>query len=193
MIHREPATTNRSGTHLLEMAFVVCLFFFFIFAIFEYGRYLYIRQVAQDAVREAARAAVVANTGDSSGYNYMTDQDVKNIVINMVQGLGILDTSGNALSVTSDPSLVVATVTVTGSNPPTAVSWGPNNTTMPGTNVPWMNTPLGQPIGVQINGAYKPMFPTFLFNAESGSQGTFLGSNNVPIVVSSIMSNESNQ
>jgi Flp pilus assembly protein TadG len=186
MIQRKPARTNRSGTHLLEMAFVVCLFFFFIFAIFEYGRYLFIRQVAQDAVREAARAAVVANTGDSAGYNYQTDTTIKQIVIDMVNGIGILDTAGNALSTTSDPSLKIATVTVTGTNPPTAVSWGANDGS-------WINTPLGQPIGVQINGSYKPMFPTFLFNAESGSQGTFLGSSNVPIVVSSIMCNESNE
>jgi Flp pilus assembly protein TadG len=186
MIYRNPLKGDRSGAHLVEMAFVLALFLFFVFAIFEYGRYLYIRQVAEDAVREAARAAVVANTGDSTAYNYQTDTTIKQIVINLVNGIGILDSSGNPLATTSDPSLTVATVTINGSNPPTSVSWGANDGS-------WINTPLGQPIGVRISGLYQPMFPVFLFNAESGAQGSFLGSNTVPIVVSSIMCNESNQ
>ncbi len=53
---RRPATT------LVETAFVALTCFTFMFAIFEYGRYVFVRQVMENAARSGARVAVVEAT-----------------------------------------------------------------------------------------------------------------------------------
>jgi Flp pilus assembly protein TadG len=44
------------------MAFVALLCFMFLFAIFEYGRYVFVRQVMENAARSGGRVAVVIPT-----------------------------------------------------------------------------------------------------------------------------------
>lgn len=50
---------------MVEMAFVVSIFMFLLFGIFEYCRFVFIRQVVVNAAREGARYAVV-NTLDTT-------------------------------------------------------------------------------------------------------------------------------
>jgi Flp pilus assembly protein TadG len=58
---------QRRATTLVEVAFVALTCFFFMFAIFEYGQYVFVRQVMENAARSGARVAVVtANSYVSS-------------------------------------------------------------------------------------------------------------------------------
>jgi Flp pilus assembly protein TadG len=49
----------RSGATLVETAVVIGIALIFMFAIFEYGRYVMFRQILENAAREGARQAVV--------------------------------------------------------------------------------------------------------------------------------------
>src|SRR5207247_5479201 len=55
----------RKGAATVEMAFVVSIFLLLLFGIFEYCRFVFIRQVVVNAAREGARYAVV-NTTDTT-------------------------------------------------------------------------------------------------------------------------------
>ncbi|GIW80293.1 MAG: hypothetical protein KatS3mg105_2100 [Gemmatales bacterium] len=78
-------TTNkrarRDGTYTLEFAFVAIIFFMFLFAIFEYGRFLMVKQTLEHAAREGARYAVV-HTYDK------TTSDIINHVTQFLPGMG---------------------------------------------------------------------------------------------------------
>jgi Flp pilus assembly protein TadG len=51
---------GRAGATLVETAIVISACLLFMFAIFEYGRYVMIRQIVENAAREGARQAVVS-------------------------------------------------------------------------------------------------------------------------------------
>ena len=55
----------RTGAATVEMAFVVSIFLLLLFGIFEYCRFVFVRQVVVNAAREGARYAVV-NTTDTT-------------------------------------------------------------------------------------------------------------------------------
>jgi Flp pilus assembly protein TadG len=78
-----PRAHRRSGATAVETAIVLGATLMFMLAIFEYGRFVMIGQVMQNAAREGARYAVV-HTGDIPApnvpnyvLNYMGGQDVK--------------------------------------------------------------------------------------------------------------------
>ncbi len=90
MAHRiKPARRLRAGTTLVEFAFVAILFFLFLFGVVEYGRFVMMVQLMNDAAREGARSAVVGQstmtTAQIQGVveSYLSGQDVQ------VQGLSI--------------------------------------------------------------------------------------------------------
>ena len=57
---RSTAASRRSrGQTLVEFAFVAPIFFFMIFAIIDFGRYVYYVQIINNAAREGARYAIV--------------------------------------------------------------------------------------------------------------------------------------
>ncbi|HKA05712.1 MAG TPA: TadE family protein, partial [Gemmataceae bacterium] len=62
MITRHPAR-QRGGATTVEFAFVAILLFMMLFAIFEYGRFLFMYHVTTNAARDAARFAVVHTNG----------------------------------------------------------------------------------------------------------------------------------
>jgi Flp pilus assembly protein TadG len=74
---------------MVEFAFVAILFFLFLFGVVEYGRFVMLLQVINDATREGARAAIVGQstmtTAQIQGVveSYLSGQDVQ------VQGLNI--------------------------------------------------------------------------------------------------------
>lgn len=61
MILRTP--TRRRGATLVETAMVISLVLMFIFGIYEYGRFIMVLQVMENATREGARMGV-AHTND---------------------------------------------------------------------------------------------------------------------------------
>ena len=84
---RRPNAARR-GLTLVETAIVISLVLLLIFGIYEYGRFVMVRQVIHNAAREGARLAVV-NT------NTLTEDQIKATVTNYLAGqqLGTVTTT----------------------------------------------------------------------------------------------------
>src|SRR5262245_20504797 len=81
MTNRQAYRRTRRGMTLVESALVLSTALLFLFGIFEYCRYLFVRQVAENAVREGARYAVV-HTYDA------TTAQVQDVVHDYLAGQG---------------------------------------------------------------------------------------------------------
>jgi Flp pilus assembly protein TadG len=55
--------SRNSGQALVETALILLILFFLMFAIIEFGRYLYLQNSVTNAAREGARAGAVAPAG----------------------------------------------------------------------------------------------------------------------------------
>jgi Flp pilus assembly protein TadG len=82
MILQHQRLARRRGATLVEAAFVLAIVLLIVFGIFEYGRFVFLRHVLQNAVREGARYAVV-HTYDK------TTADVTNHVTNYLASQGV--------------------------------------------------------------------------------------------------------
>lgn len=69
----------RRGLTMVETAIVISLVLLLIFGIYEYGRFVMVRQVIHNAAREGARLAVVST-------NSLTESDIRNTVLNYLAG-----------------------------------------------------------------------------------------------------------
>jgi Flp pilus assembly protein TadG len=76
------ASSNRSGTTLLETAIVITGLLMFLFAIFEYGRFLMVYHLITNAAREGARLAV---SGQNAAPN-ATTATIQNTVTSYLAG-----------------------------------------------------------------------------------------------------------
>jgi Flp pilus assembly protein TadG len=143
MAKKFPLRSSRNGATLVEVAFVFPLCLLFMFGIYEYGRFVMVRQLLDNAAREGARFAVV-NTQDGK-----TTADVQNVVDQRLGGQGIqldnYDKTTNIQVYAADP--VTGNPVDTNGN---VVSW---------TNAPFTNATFGQAIAVRITGTYRPVLP----------------------------------
>ena len=126
-------TRGRRAAALVEAAFVLPIAVMFLFGIFEYCRFVFLIQVAENAAREGARFAI-ARTGDGT-----TLADVQAYVTAQMAG--------------RDKELAGYAVTVDNVYPSTGG-------TVPGTS--WNDAPFGGAILVRVTGAYSPTLPSFL-------------------------------
>src|SRR5438874_2410866 len=69
---RRTRDSQRRGATAVETAVVISIALLFIFGIIEYGRFVFFLQVADNAVREAARYAAV-HTNDGTTIGALTD------------------------------------------------------------------------------------------------------------------------
>ena len=123
---------------MVEMAVVLVVFLTMFMGIIEYGRYYFLVQVANNAVREGARYAVV-HTGDGT-----TSTQVSTVVTTKMNG------TQNMLS--------GYTVSVQNVNTSTGVA-------IPNSN--WNDAQFGGAIMVKITGNYTPTVPVLLFLPSS--------------------------
>lgn len=123
---------------MVEMAVVLVVFLTMFMGIIEYGRYYYLVQVANNAVREGARYAVV-HTGDGT-----TSTQVSTVVTTKMNG------TQNMLS--------GYTVSVQNVNTSTGVAIANSN---------WNDAQFGGAIMVKITGNYTPTVPALLFLPSS--------------------------
>jgi len=78
---------RRAGATLVETAIVIGVCLLFMFGIFEYGRYVMIRQIMENAAREGARQAVVNQTSTTTAniqatvQQYMAGQNLTSLSI----------------------------------------------------------------------------------------------------------------
>ncbi len=128
---------TRRGATLVEVAVVIGTLLIMMFAIFEYGRFIMIKQVVENAAREGARLAVASNVGDTNSFNYQTTTTVKNYVTTAL--------AGQTAALTAPDTQVYL-----------ADSYGNNVGN-------WINAQMGQNVAVQISASYTPILPTFGF------------------------------
>lgn len=123
---------------MVEMAVVLVVFLTMFMGIIEYGRYYYLVQVANNAVREGARYAVV-HTGDGT-----TVTQVSGVVTTKMNGTENM-LSGYAVSVQNV-------------NTSTGVAIANSN---------WNDAQFGGAIMVRVTGNYTPTVPILLFLPSS--------------------------
>ena len=126
---RKSGRTPRRGVATVEAAVVLPLLLFVLIAIFEYGRYLVLRQVVSNAVREGARYAVVRSV-DSTTF----ETQVRDAVDNRLGRLGSWIDNYS-------PS---ANISVYKSSPLTGANLGS-----------WKDAGFGEAITVEFSGTYR--------------------------------------
>lgn len=146
---------GRRGATAVETAVVISIALLFVFGIVEYARYLFFLQVADNAVREAARYAAV-HTGDGTAAGNLND-------------LPTFDTNPNYSFVYKAPNTSVRgvvnyqlgslrnaitnyNVNVFNANPQTGFSLGGS----------WNDAPFAGGLVVELTGTYQFFLPTFL-------------------------------
>jgi len=151
-------TSRRHGGHVIaESALVLSMFCLFMFGIFEYGRFLFLTQVATNAARAGARYATVnvdkPSNFDLTDYN-ATTPCVKNYVKlqmggadTMIKGFDVSTFPCDNTTMYADPPVIKAQTSYTA----------------------WNSASFTQRIGVKIIGDYQPILPVFVFFLSGGT------------------------
>ncbi len=130
-------TSVRRGGTLVEAAVVLSSLIILLLAIMEYGRFIMIKQVVDNATREGAHITLSADGSDSTNYSYQTTGSIQAAVKNAMGGL---DATLSGLSI--DPYLADSS----------------------GNNIgPWSSAQDGQNIAVEVTATYTPIFPSLGF------------------------------
>jgi Flp pilus assembly protein TadG len=158
-LHR-PYAAKRQATYAVEFSLVFPVLILFMFAIFEYGRFLMVRQLLDNAAREAARQAAV-----QAGFVYdptthtvvsqtLTTANIQTTVINFLAGQPLENTSGKPLG----PS----DIQVYRADPTTGLPMTDAKGSL------WTNASFGESIAVAVTCQYQPMLPGwgFLVNPD---------------------------
>jgi Flp pilus assembly protein TadG len=155
---------RHGGVTIAESALVLSMFLLFMFGIFEYGRFVFLTQVATNAARSGARYASI-NMDQASNF-VATDADastpsIKKYVQNqmggadtMISGFNVSVFPCNPTKIYQDPPVIEAHANTVTWNTYTNTSVTPNRV-----------DPVTFPdrIGVKILGNYQPILPNFIF------------------------------
>lgn len=126
-------TPHRRAATIVEMALVISLVLPLMFAVFEYGRIIMLKQLMDNAAREGARRAVVS----TDTHPVTTTADIQNTVTDYLAGQDQLLSRLNIQVYEAD--------SVTGNY-----------------KGPWNRTPFGISIAVQIDADYVQLTPSNL-------------------------------
>jgi Flp pilus assembly protein TadG len=137
MILRTSRRPTRRAVTAVETAIVLTTVVIMLLAIVEYGRFLMVRQLAENAAREGARQAVAGTT-------VYTTSNIQNTVVQYLAGVPLQNTSGQALQA-SDIQVYRADATTGNAN---------------ATDSDWTHASYGEAIAVKIDARYKPILPT---------------------------------
>ena len=93
---RNRRRSRSMGQTLVEFAFVAPVFFFMIFAIIDFGRYVYYVQIINNAAREGARYAIVHGDNSFQPTGPAADDPkiesvVKNYAVGVIGNSAVLD------------------------------------------------------------------------------------------------------
>ena len=125
----------RCGAVAVEACLVIGTLLILLFAIFEYGRFVMIKHLVDNAARQGARAAASGIVNDSNSFNYQTTTTVQTVAKSALAG--------------QDAALTGLTIQVY-----LADASGNNVGT-------WTNAAFAQNVAVEIDATYTPIFPTF--------------------------------
>lgn len=155
MLYRTHRPQLRRGVAMLEFAVVAPVLFMLMFAVIEYGRFLMIRQLLDNAAREGARMAA-ANAPfkyDTTQAKWvaqtLTTSDIQNQVITYLAGQTLKNSSGTTFTASdisiyrADPSTGLAMTDTKGSA--------------------WTSASFGEAIAVKISVKYQTLFPAYKF------------------------------
>jgi Flp pilus assembly protein TadG len=170
MLLRRSVQPRRAATSV-EFALVCSVFALFLFALFEWGHYIMVRHLVNNAVREGARQAAV-----NSSFSYdpatqtfapqtLATTDIQNTVLNYLATQQLNSaTTGQPLQA-SDVQVIVV-------DPTTCQP-------VPGSN--WNGAQFEQGVAVSLNCTYTPILP-----------GLGFLTNNCPITITCVMGSEAN-
>lgn len=85
MFQKRTARSDRRGATTVELAFVLLPFLLFVWAVFDYGRFVMVRHLLANAAREGARMAVV-NTDVSDNANNRQTEEIEAAVRKALAG-----------------------------------------------------------------------------------------------------------
>lgn len=146
--------SQRKGSSIVELAAVSPVMFLLLWSIFEYGRFIMIRQLVETAAREGARQAaanspfkVLDATADTYTPQTLATSDIQATVMGYLTGHGLLNSSGAALASTD--------ISVYRADPATG------NAMTDSKGSAWTAASFGEPIAVKMSVKYKPMFPAY--------------------------------
>lgn len=148
-------TTRRAGAHLVEFAMVAPITFMFLFAVVEYGRFVMVRQLLDNAAREGARQAAANapfkydTTTQTWTAQTLTTSDIQNTVITYLSGIQLLNAAGS--------NLTASDIQVYRANPATGAAM----TDTKGSD--WKKCSFGEAIAVKLNVKYSPLVPAYNF------------------------------
>ena len=172
MIKHRLRRAERRGAAVVEAAFIIPICLLFLLGIYEYGRFIMVRQLLDNAAREGARYAVVHT-------QTKTTADIQNVVDQYLAGQGVqldaYDKTVNIQVFKADP-VTGAPLDAYGN----VVAW---------TAAPFNNAVFGQAIAVQITGTYRPVLPALV--AYNRGQLTIMPST-VSVQSTCIMYSETN-
>jgi Flp pilus assembly protein TadG len=131
-MRRPSCHRRRRGAALVEFAFVASALLLILFGIFEYARYLFLLQIAENAAREGARFAVV-RTGDGTTKQQIIDEVTRRMAGREKEVIGY---AVDVINVNPDTGAVISTT--------------------------WNSAAFGQAIEVRITGSYRPILPVLL-------------------------------
>lgn len=162
MRRRQRHANRRSGAVAVETAFSVVILVTFMFVIFEYGRFLMVRHILDNAAREGCRLAVVStNAADPLVGNPNPVPPNPDIVIRD----RITDYMANqTIHFTSwDKTNSVAPWGTGNGNIDIYRSDAAGNAMTDSVGRKWTNAAVGDRIAVKVTANYVPMLPTFSF------------------------------
>jgi Flp pilus assembly protein TadG len=164
MLRGQARNVKRDGATIVEAAVVLSALLILLFAIFEYGRFIMLLHLVDNAAREGTRLAVSSNVHDTNSFNYQTTATIQSGVIAAIAGQ---DTALSGLTI----QVYLADAS--------------------GNNIGlWTDAKVGQNIAVQIDATYTPMLPGFYLPFFHQWIGFF--PNSVSISTKSVMQTEAN-
>jgi len=153
----QPMSRRHGGTTIAESALVLSMFMLFMFGIFEYGRFIFLTQVATNAARSGSRYASINIDKPSNFVTVDFDASTPSIKKYMISQMGGADTMIQGFDVNVFPCDAAKLYL----NPPVVE---------PQTGSPaWNAASFPDRIGVKIVGNYQPVLPSFIFNMTVGS------------------------
>jgi len=157
MITRHPAR-RRGGATTVEFAFVAILLFLMLFAIFEYGRFLFVYHLTANAARDAARFAVVHTSGGTMPGEPAT---ITTADVIEVWRTGVFNNTNYGTGMCGMEDQIANRAVDVYAVPDDDLYADPPN--LDPTDKPaWTSAAFHQKIAVRVKGTYRPVIPTLL-------------------------------
>jgi TadE-like protein len=181
MIRYQRKQQRRGGATTVEFALVSLLLFTMLFAIFEYGRFLFMYHLTTNAARDAARFAVVRTGGGTLAPNNASETATitkDDIIGVMTTGLYNGQRYGTGMS-GMQVNIIDYAVEVYAVPDADLYATPPNLN--PAGKPEWYTATFHQKIAVRVTGFYEPVIPTLIGMNSS-----------IPFTVIALASSEAN-